>query len=161
MQNINKEIEILQINLYKTDYLRIKNQKLNKILFHLYNKKKETESENNSFASELISFSAYFKDNITYLDWVTKSKKNIDFFTIESSSNFTTWFIISKIQVATNPTYIQHYSCIDYKPTSSVNYYRLRLTYLSGKYSYSGIVSVNYSNIEKTETDFTNSVICQ
>lgn len=100
---------------------------------------------------KLTTFSAeQYNTTASKLDWTTTSEENSDFFGIERSEDGINWSEIGIVKAAGNSSEILEYRFIDNKlPLSrtrdQVFYYRLRMTDLDGKFSYSDIRGVNFS----------------
>ena len=74
------------------------------------------------------------------INWATATQTNNQYFTIERSNNAIDFETIdSIIGAGTNNQTIQ-YSIIDSKPTSSLSYYRLKQTDISGQSTYSKLI---------------------
>ncbi len=82
---------------------------------------------------ELLSYSAYKKDEVVQLVWSTASEINNDFFSIERSGNGKDWSLLGKIRGAGNSTNIKEYSILDNEPLQEVAYYRLSQTDYDGR----------------------------
>jgi len=107
---------------------------------------------------ELINFSATALNNkIVHLNWQTASEINNDYFTIECSTNFSSWKEIAKINSLGNTSSLSSYESIDRYPYIGVSYYRLKQTDFDGQFSYSQIKSVEIENlINSTITIYPN-----
>jgi len=93
---------------------------------------------------ELASFKANRKNTTTILDWSTASEKDNEKFEVERSQDGKQF---SKIgEVAGNGTSSKklNYSFTDNKPTTGVNYYRLRQVDFDGTAEYSKTIAVNF-----------------
>jgi len=94
---------------------------------------------------ELISFEAHANDGKVDLKWVTATEINNDFFTIEKTKNGSDFVEVAVVQGAGNSNGILEYLEVDWEPWEGVSYYRLKQTDFNGKYTYSGLVPVEYS----------------
>ena len=97
-----------------------------------------------SLPIELISFEAKLNEKNVELHWSTASEKNNDFFTIERSTNGTTFEFVTKKDGAGNSTTQKDYSATDENPTEGTSYYRLKQTDFDGKFEYSNLVAVDF-----------------
>lgn len=102
-----------------------------------------------SLPIELINFDAKLNEKTVEFNWTTASEINNDFFTIEKSTNGSSFEFIAKKDGAGNSTSRKDYSLTDDNPTTGTSYYRLKQTDFDGKFEYSNLVAVNY---EKNST---------
>jgi len=91
---------------------------------------------------ELISFKAACNKGSVYLEWVTASEINNDYFTLERSRDAINWTIVGTVDGAGNSNQNIIYSYVDNKPYNGVSYYRLKQTDFNGQFEYSNIISV-------------------
>jgi hypothetical protein len=77
-----------------------------------------------------------------FLEWVTKSERNNDYFSIERSEDGKIFETIKQINGAGNSTKKLHYDFTDYSPLRGTNYYRLKQTDYDGKSEYSKIITI-------------------
>lgn len=95
---------------------------------------------------QLVSFTAErMATGKILIKWTTAAEINNDYFTVERSHNGVHFEPIEMVQGAGNSTTTLHYKISDDRPIKGINYYRLKQTDFDGKYSYSPIVSVNYT----------------
>lgn len=87
----------------------------------------------------LMSFDAVKTGETATLKWQTANEQNSESFIIERSSNGRVWESIGTIAAAGNSRKMLAYSFIDNKPLNGLNFYRLRVMDLDGKYNYSNI----------------------
>lgn len=94
---------------------------------------------------ELSAFSANCSDNRVLLNWTTESEARSDYFTIESSSDGTSWNEVAKVAAQ-----FQSDSRTDYgyevQATNGISYYRLSLTNVDGTGEILSLVSANCKN---------------
>ncbi len=95
----------------------------------------------------LISFKATCQNGYALLQWQTGSEVNAASFTIEKSSNGTTWNSLQTV-AATNALNGSNYSYKDASPEASA-YYQIRMTDNSGNNSYSPVFSGGCSEITR------------
>jgi hypothetical protein len=81
------------------------------------------------------------------VDWVTKNKKNSDYFVVERSLNGDSGFdSVGEVQAAGNSSELQSYYLKDQNSIlGEINYYRLKQVDLDGKIQYSNVKSVYVS----------------
>jgi hypothetical protein len=105
---------------------------------------------NNMFILPLkwLSFTAQKQNETVLLKWSTASETNTNNFTIEHSANGKDWNTIGSI-LSNNANITYNYSYVDVAPTPGINYYRIRENDNDGKYSYTKIGSINFSEDEK------------
>ncbi len=94
---------------------------------------------------KLLSFSAQKETTTTLLQWQTADEINNDHFSIERSADSKLFTSIGN-KPATNNALRSNYSFVDNAPLNGINYYRLKQVDKDGKFSYSKIVSVDFSN---------------
>jgi Secretion system C-terminal sorting domain len=106
----------------------------------------------NVLANELTSFSAAKQNNQVNLSWLTASEKSNDNFSIERSKDGRNFAAIGQIKGGLNSTVSKEYAFTDVSPLKGTNYYRLKSTEVSGKATYSNVVSV--SLLDKSNKTF-------
>lgn len=104
---------------------------------------------------ELISFEGAAESNKIKLTWATATETNNDYFTIEKSADGIHFNSIGTVDGAGNSLSLKNYSLYDYKPYSTINYYRLKQTDYNESFTYSKIISITSEN-ETTYTMFPN-----
>jgi hypothetical protein len=98
---------------------------------------------------ELLYFSARRSENNVEIIWETSSETNNDYFVIERSRDSENFIEIKKINGAGNSSTNINYKLIDENPLNGISYYRLKQVDYDGKFSYSQIIDVNFSDPEK------------
>lgn len=93
---------------------------------------------------KLTSFSAKKEGGKVILQWKSENEVNVSHFETERSSNGSDFGTIKT--VAAQNANQQYYVSADETPGSGVNYYRLRMVDRDGKFNYSAVVSVKFSN---------------
>lgn len=93
----------------------------------------------------LISFSAQKQNNTTLINWQTAYEVNNNYFSIERSSDTKLFYSIGHKRALNNINKADYFF-IDNKPLNGLNYYRLKQFDIDGKFTYSKIVSVDFSN---------------
>lgn len=101
---------------------------------------------------ELVSFEAHLNIDQVDLKWITASELNNDYFTIERSTDGVNFVTVFKVEGAGTTTHEMEYFEIDYSPIVGVVYYRLKQTDFDGKYTYSGLVPVEYTGTDRPGT---------
>lgn len=81
---------------------------------------------------ELISFTATLNNNEVTLNWSTATERENDYFTVERSSDGSTFETIGKVDGAGNSQSLLKYSLLDSDPMHGVSYYRLKQTDFNG-----------------------------
>lgn len=98
---------------------------------------------------ELVEFTATPNENQTvFLDWITQSEINNDYFVVERSRNGLDWEELFYVPAAGNSSTTLNYSELDNSPYMGTSYYRLRQTDFDGTFTYSNIESVNFAGVE-------------
>ncbi len=82
---------------------------------------------------DLLSFTAYKKDDIVLLNWSTASEISNDFFSIERSVDGKTWSLLGKLKGKGNSSNTEDYLFMDREPVKDLSYYRLSQTDYYGK----------------------------
>ncbi|MCU0434406.1 MAG: T9SS type A sorting domain-containing protein [Bacteroidia bacterium] len=92
---------------------------------------------------EWLTVTGNCANNHALLRWSTATEQNNDYFTIERSTNGTSWTAIGNVQGAGNSSMINNYQFIDPLPLPTINYYRIRQTDFNGSSSASSILMVS------------------
>lgn len=85
------------------------------------------------------------KENASILNWTTLSETNNAGFGVERSNDAKSWEQIQFVKGNGTTTSTANYSAIDNNPTKGTNYYRLKQIDNSGKFTYSSVQSVYFS----------------
>ena len=93
----------------------------------------------------LLSFQATPNKKTVRLNWTTASEINNDYFTIERSSNGSSFAAIGNVKGSGNTSDLTKYTFVDAQPINGINYYRLRQTDFDKKTTLSNILSVEMS----------------
>lgn len=99
----------------------------------------------NTLPVTLLNFSAQKQNNTALLQWQTSNEINNSYFDIERSPNSKIFSSIGTKQALHNDG-VNNYSFTDNTPLKGINYYRLKQVDKDGKFSYSGIASVEFLN---------------
>ena len=95
----------------------------------------------------LTSFTATLQASETVgLNWQTISEQNLSGFTVERSADGNSFSEIAYVTAKGNSNVKLNYSTIDLQPLHAINFYRLRMTDINGKITYSKVVSVNVND---------------
>lgn len=95
---------------------------------------------------ELLYFSADPNDEKVDLRWATASESNNDYFTVERSKDGELWANLLVVDGAGTSSFLIEYLDFDHKPLNGTSYYRLKQTDYDGKFTYSNISVVHYTN---------------
>lgn len=95
--------------------------------------------------TEIFSFTAASKDNVSALQWVTSREKSNDHFEIERSADEVTFTSIGRVKGSANSQTPLAYSYLDKLPLTGNNYYRLKQVGINGDFEYSNTVMVNFN----------------
>ena len=90
-----------------------------------------------SLPLKLVSFNATADENSNKLKWRTANEVNLHRFEVERSNNSKDFILIGKVAAGKN-----EYQYVDVHPSSSINYYRLKIIDNDGSFHFSPIVSV-------------------
>ena len=96
-------------------------------------------------AVRLTFLTAQKQNNSAFLQWQTANEINNSYFGVERSPDSKLFYSIGTKQ-GLNKGGINNYSFVDNAPLKGMNYYRLKQVDKDGKYSYSGIASVEFLN---------------
>ena len=88
----------------------------------------------------LIDFNGKNQDGKIILDWVTENETGFHHFVIERSMDGTSFYKIGEINAQTGNTTRKIYSYKDLQPSIAMNYYRLKMIDVDGKYGYSKVI---------------------
>lgn len=93
------------------------------------------------------TISAQKQNSQVLINWSTASEQNTKDFEVQYSTNTTNWDAIGTIKAAGNSSATRNYSFTHQTPlkNSAYNYYRILQRDLDGKFSYSKIVSIIFS----------------
>lgn len=94
---------------------------------------------------ELLEFNAKLVDKSVELNWTTATEYNNKYFTIERSSDASSWEATYVLQGQGNSSIHHNYKVYDSSPLKGISYYRLKQTDFDGRYAYSHIASINNS----------------
>jgi len=97
-------------------------------------------------AVNIANLNALKNGNTAVVSWETLSEKNSKGFEIERSNDGTNWTSLQFVNGKGNTVSVNNYSVVDNTPSKGINYYRLAETDLTGKITYSAVVSVDFSN---------------
>ncbi|GGB04224.1 GEVED domain-containing protein [Puia dinghuensis] len=104
-------------------------------------------------ATRLVSFTGVpLNGHDVRLNWATANEMNMQSYTIERSSDGTTWGSLRTLTPNNRPESTQQYSTDDLDPQNGDSYYRLRMTDYGGSAYYSEVVKVNLDNVSFTLT---------
>ncbi len=95
-----------------------------------------------------ISFTATDEGKNVVLNWQTANELNNNYFSVERSSNGLSFSEIGEVKSKGNSSQIQQYSFEDQNFLNGQNYYRLKQIDLDGRFSYSKIVSIDFSDFQ-------------
>lgn len=97
----------------------------------------------------LVNFNAKQVENRVAITWETASEKDNDYFEIEKSSDGKKFEAIGKVNGAINSTETKTYSFSDLELSQGRIFYRLKQVDLDKKFTYSYIVTVNITEVQK------------
>jgi hypothetical protein len=96
---------------------------------------------------QLLSFTADCKEKKVFLNWITATEQNNDFFTVEKSHDGNIFQDVVKVQGAGNSSTERNYSATDNEPFRGVSYYRIKQTDFNGEYKFYDPVAVQCSSL--------------
>ncbi|HVT86768.1 MAG TPA: T9SS type A sorting domain-containing protein [Chitinophagaceae bacterium] len=95
----------------------------------------------------LLDFSASKQNNMVALNWVTANEVNVSHFELERSGDGRNFGKIGEV-AATNSLLSRNYNYNDANPLNGTNFYRLKMVDIDNRYTYSGIVKINFSGTQ-------------
>jgi hypothetical protein len=101
-----------------------------------------TVSWNQTLPVKLISFSGRLNGARVDLNWVTASELNTKHFEVERGSDGRNFATIATVAAKGNSNTPTSYDLVDPAPLKGVNYYRLKIVDIDGKFEYSQIVII-------------------
>ena len=102
-----------------------------------------------TLAVQRLSFTAEKQGTTTLLEWKVASEQNNAYYSVEHSTDGLHYLPIGKVQGQGTVTNQQQYQYVDQSPKPGLNFYRLQQVDITGQFSYSPVVSVNFG-ISKT-----------
>ncbi|MGG9963109.1 hypothetical protein [Ferruginibacter sp. SUN106] len=96
-------------------------------------------------AISLADFTAEAIKEKVKLNWSTVSEINNDYFSVERSTDGSSWTVLKTIKGTANSSTLVNYEWMDEKPVVGNLYYRLKQTDLDGKFSYSVTRLIKYT----------------
>jgi len=108
----------------------------------------------------LINFTGNLlnRENVQ-LQWVTAAEINTKEFEVEWSKDGLNFTKIAVVTAAGNSSQNSYYKYIHTQPADGNNYYRLKMTDIDGRFTYSPVVNVKITNNSKAITAYPNPVI--
>ncbi|MBK9014771.1 MAG: T9SS type A sorting domain-containing protein [Saprospiraceae bacterium] len=103
-----------------------------------------TVGAENALPVELVTFKGALANKKVNLTWQTASELNNSHFSIERSTNGTTFREIGTVQGQGTSYELNDYSFTDESPARGLNYYRLKQVDFDDNFEYSKVVSVNF-----------------
>ncbi|MEI9943348.1 MAG: T9SS type A sorting domain-containing protein [Chitinophagaceae bacterium] len=95
----------------------------------------------------LVSFDAVKQGvNTSLLKWVTVSESNTAGFMAEHSVDGIHYSVIGVVLAAGNSNTLLNYSLVHNNPARAVNYYRLKMIDIDGRFTYSPVRILNFNN---------------
>jgi hypothetical protein len=91
---------------------------------------------------KLLSFKGESKSDQNHLQWSTSEESNTLYFAVERSKNSNDWTEIGRVSAAGNSNITRYYTYEDRFP-EAINYYRLKMTDIDGKHTYSHIIKLS------------------
>lgn len=107
---------------------------------------------------ELIDFSVKKTEKGNQLDWKTGIEINNEGFEIQKSSDASSWTSIDFVRGSGSSNEGQSYQFTEENPNNGKSYYRLKQLDFDGKFEFSDIVSVNWSDKIDTFEAFPNPI---
>ncbi len=93
----------------------------------------------------LLQFSGIQKGETNYLHWLTADEINTEEFVIQRSGENSTFKNIDQV-TAKSTIGNSDYSFTDFEPVAGINFYRLQMIDVNGRFTYSNIISLRKNN---------------
>jgi uncharacterized delta-60 repeat protein len=90
----------------------------------------------------LLDFNAVLQNKSVLLKWKIASEKNLTGFVIERSADGNRFMEINSVKATGVSAFTRDYSIMDEQPLKDINFYRLKIVDVDGKFTYSNIVAV-------------------
>ena len=95
---------------------------------------------------EMLSFTGLAKKENVFLNWITASEINSDYFDVERSRDGFDFEKIGSVNGAGNSNSLLNYSFTDESPLVGISYYRLKQTDYDGAFEYFGPVAIDINS---------------
>lgn len=95
---------------------------------------------------EWLSFEAHKLEGKVQLVWATASEENNSHYVVQRSSNGDEWTTVEEVLGMGTTVSITEYDAYDLKPSSGINYYRIKQVDYDGNFEFSKTVGVYYEN---------------
>jgi Secretion system C-terminal sorting domain len=82
-------------------------------------------------------------DHTVDVSWATSQEINSDYFSVERSADAINWKSIGNVDARGTSSVLVHYTYLDPSPLDALNYYRLKMVDLDGKFKYSKTAAVS------------------
>lgn len=117
----------------------------------------------NTLPLNLLTFDGRIKNEKVNLSWQTSNEINVTSFGIERMSG-NNWVKIGSVQSVGSISTTNNYSFTDDLPAKGINYYRLKINDVDGKYTYSRIINFDFKSgklfvYQNVPNPFSNSTI--
>ena len=110
----------------------------------------------------LLDFEGSLQPNGILLEWSTSSEINSSHFALEKSFDGINFRQIAQVNAAGNSNSVRQYDYLDQEPPSEVNFYRLKMVDINGKFLYSDVRLIRNSSIAQSVyvlgNPFTNTI---
>jgi uncharacterized delta-60 repeat protein len=100
---------------------------------------------------QLINFTAGKYNNSNILNWQTASEQNTSHFDIERSSEGISFSKIGQVLASVNSASLKNYAFTDLRPTTGINYYRLKMVDADGHFTYSNVLVIKMNSVADVE----------
>ncbi|MEP7164495.1 MAG: metallophosphoesterase [Ferruginibacter sp.] len=105
----------------------------------------------------ITSFAATLNKDIVLLDWSTSQESNNKFFTIEKSTDGSSFSFLGNVNGAGNSSTTKKYHLNDLQPADGINYYRLSQTDMDGQRRSIEVKKVIYKSIKDFRATIVNT----
>lgn len=103
-----------------------------------------TNRINSPLPITLAYFRATLRNGQVICSWKTRQEKNNDYFIVQKTTDFETFYELERIEGGGNSKEEMTYQFVDSSPLPGRSYYRLKQTDYDGKFTYSDPVMIEY-----------------
>ncbi len=131
------------VNKKTKDICRLPKEDFFKLSFHVSDAPIGSDCQAQLLPIDLLSWDVREVNKQVYIEWITVSEDNNDYFEVQRSNDIENWISICKIKGQGQSSSYNKYDFIDRYPTTGHSYYRLRQTDFDGTHKYSKYLAVS------------------
>ena len=107
--------------------------------------------EGGSLPVSLLDFTGTLQNKSILLRWKIATEKDLAKYVIERSPDGSGFLPINSVEPKNSGSFTRDYSIVDDQPFQGVNFYRLKMVDMDGKFTYSNIISVKINTGNKLQ----------